>query len=267
MRGCLKWKTWLLLGAALVGCGGDDDVFIIEHWPTIQFSPMYSAFGGTHSYSVTPYVPAANPAAKDGDPVLASTLKWSVDPKFGSLEEFSDIPAAIKITTRAAGKTVVYVTGKTASGSPVRDGSALTIRSATDEDWDKGEARYNSGPRVDLGSLEIAPEVADSDAGAHTCALASEPHLTQPQDAACTGCHSGPDSVPHTPAQTAGYSDEQLIAIVTQGMKPAGYAFNSALLKALPQPDCVFAKFHDWSIEEDDKVGLILKLRSLPPGP
>ena len=69
----------------------------------------------------------------------------------------------------------------------------------------------------------------------------------------------------HTPRQTAGYSDDQLIAIFTQGQKPAGYQFNSVFLKMLPQPDCVYAMFHTWQIDEDTKRGIVLKLRSIPP--
>jgi hypothetical protein len=39
---------------------------------------MYSAFGGNQTYSLTPYLPAADPAVKDSDPVMAATIKWQV---------------------------------------------------------------------------------------------------------------------------------------------------------------------------------------------
>ena len=69
----------------------------------------------------------------------------------------------------------------------------------------------------------------------------------------------------HTPTQTAGYADDQLIAIFTAGQKPAGYQFNSPLLKMLPQPDCVYSMFHTWTIDDETKRGIVLKLRSIEP--
>jgi hypothetical protein len=57
-----------------------------------------------------------------------------------------------------------------------------------------------------------------------------------------------------------------LLAIFTQGRKPEGYAFNSAALRMQPSPDCLFSMFHMLSVDEDSQDGLVLKLRSLPPG-
>ena len=110
----------MLLCAAIAGCGGSDDS---EEKPgmlrekLIQFSPMYSAFGGNQTYSVTPFVPSADPAVMDSDPVMASTIKWTVDDKFTKQDRFDDIPGAIKLTTKQAGMTTVSLTATTASGA------------------------------------------------------------------------------------------------------------------------------------------------------
>jgi hypothetical protein len=37
------------------------------------------------------------------------------------------------------------------------------------------------------------------------------------------------------------------------------------LLRDRPHPDCIFAKFHAWSVDEEDQLGLVLELRSLVP--
>jgi len=264
----VKLGTWLLC-AALAACGGDTEADATPCNPLangIEFTPMYSAFGGSHSYSVMPFLPSADPNSKDADPILVSTIHWEVDEKFVSKEAFPDIPGAIKLTTRAAGIAKLHVTAKSASGAQVVcQSDSLNISRASDEDWDKGDARYNSGPQPHIADVSINPEVADSDAGAHSCGLANDPQPDLPKNAACTGCHDGPDSVPHSPLQTAGYSDEQLIAIFTQAQKPAGYTYNSALLKKLPEPDCIYARFHTWSVDQDTQRGLVLKLRSLSP--
>jgi hypothetical protein len=263
----------LLLCAAIAGCGGSDD----DNKPTgtllplIQFTPMYSAFGGSQTYSLTPYVPSADPASKDTDPVMAATIKWTVDGGFAKQEPFADLPGGIKLTTKKTGSTTVSLTATTAAGNKVRAESKLNISAANDEDWQKGDMRYSGGTAIDfaamfgrgaMGGMAMAPS------GPGVCGLPFNINAALPKDASCTNCHNTGASaiaVEHTPTQTAGYSDEQLIAIFTQGQKPAGYQFNSVFLKMLPQPDCIYAMFHTWQIDDDTKKGIVLKLRSIEP--
>jgi hypothetical protein len=259
----------MLLCAAIAGCGGSDDAKAPEgtlRANLIQFTPMHSAFGGAQNYSLTPFVPSADPASKDSDPVMAATIKWNVDGAFAKQDPFAEIPGAIKLTTKKTGTTTVSLTATTASGAKVRGESKLTITPASDEEWAKGDMRYSGGANIDFRAMFGGAMMMPGGPG--VCGLPFNIMAMLPKDASCTNCHNTSASaiaVEHTPTQTAGYSDEQLVSIFTQGQKPAGYQFNSVFLKMLPQPDCVYAMFHTWQIDEETKKGIILKLRSIEP--
>jgi len=264
-RGWVVTGRWLCIALVAGGCGSrEEEGSVCSCGPAlIQYTPMYSAFGGSHSYAVAPYVPAADPRSRDTDPILASTIEWYVDEQFVSQKAFPEIPGATKLTTRRAGTTRVSVAAKSASGATIQQTSMLTISKADDDAWAMGDARYSGGPHADLRNTLRGLEELSADAGAAGCDVPVQLHDELPKAAACTSCHaeSGDDN---SPVLTAGYSNDQLIAILTQGMKPAGYPFNSDTLRALPRPDCIFAQLHDWLIDEDVKFGLILKLRSFP---
>jgi hypothetical protein len=255
----------------LAACGVDEEPLTFGPIdPGIVYAPMYSAFGGSHAYAVAAIVSGAADSVSDNsdfDPPLASTLVWRVDEKLTSMEPFDAIPGAVKLTTRQAGFADVEVQGTYRRGSAFKTRARLNIAVASDRDWARGEARYYTGPSPSLATLRASisePHLADS---ARDCVV-SDIREVLPQDSACAGCHddaSTSDFVNHTPMQTAGYSDEQLIAIITEGQKPAGGTFNSELLRDHPRPDCVFAKFHAWSVNDEDRLGLVLKLRSLAP--
>ena len=77
--------------------------------------------------------------------------------------------------------------------------------------------------------------------------------------AACTNCHgTQQDDVEHTPAQIGGYSDEEIVTIFTQGRKPAGVP-NRII------PVAQWTPIHQWQMTEDEKLGLVVYLRSLEP--
>lgn len=80
-------------------------------------------------------------------------------------------------------------------------------------------------------------------------------------------CHDNRDpiSAEYTPTQTSNYTDEDLLNIITIGMKPAGGAFISPHLLAMPMPDCIFYEFHAFDMTELEQRGLISRLRSIPP--
>jgi hypothetical protein len=108
-------------------------------------------------------------------------------------------------------------------------------------------------------------------------------------DAACSSCHTSggasgtrmlPDGgmiqidVEHTPQQTGGYTDEQLVAIFTMGKKPEGapYRIVPKLVAGLPMAlqtpalyGTIYAGFHKWDMMESERKGVILYLRSLEP--
>ena len=109
--------------------------------------------------------------------------------------------------------------------------------------------------------------------GMGLCGIPISSMTTIPKDSACTNCHNSSASsfsVEHTPTQTAGYSDGDLIQIFTMAQKPAGNTFNSPLLKPLatmsPETaDCIYKAFHTWEIDDDTRNGIVWKLRSIAP--
>jgi hypothetical protein len=77
--------------------------------------------------------------------------------------------------------------------------------------------------------------------------------------AACTNCHgSGRNDVEHTPAQIGGFSDEQVIAIFTEGRKPPGVKNRVIDFEA-------WSPIHRWMMDEEEKKGIVVYLRSLEP--
>jgi hypothetical protein len=67
--------------------------------------------------------------------------------------------------------------------------------------------------------------------------------------------------VQHTPQQTGGYSDEDLINIFTKGQKPAGGGCR------VISPCGVWTSFHRWTTTDDETKGIVYYLRSLEPSP
>jgi len=258
----LQRAAKLLLGAAtLVGCSSSESEEPAGNLRSnlISFSPMYSAFDGTHEYAVTPSVPSAAENSQDSDPVMAGTVKWEVDGAFVKQDEFPELTAGAKLTTKKAGNTVVKVTAKTLAGVQVRGESKLTISEAKQTEWDAGEARYNNGMMIPWMRPTMAAQ------GEGICGLPITIEL--PTSAACGNCHNSMNaiSVEHTPTQTAGYSNEELVNIFTTGAKPAGGTFNSPFLRMAPMPDCIYSEFHTWEMTDDEKKGIVWKLRSITP--
>jgi hypothetical protein len=250
----------LLCAATIVGCSSSDEGPTVPIRPNlISFSPMYSAFDGTHEYAVTPSVPSAAEGSMDSDPVMAATIKWEVDGAFVKRDEFTELASAVKLTTKKAGKTTVAVTAKTLAGITVRGEAPLDISEAKQAEWEAGEARYNNGMMITSWRPAMAAQ------GEGICGLPVMIDL--PATSACGNCHNPMNaiSVEHTPTQTAGYSNDELVSIFTTGAKPAGVTFNSPLLRNAPMPDCIYKEFHTWEMTDDEKRGIVWKLRSIPP--
>jgi hypothetical protein len=76
--------------------------------------------------------------------------------------------------------------------------------------------------------------------------------------------------VEHTPQQTGGYSDEQLITIFTKGQKPENAPFRVLTQLPLIGTNLAFVKglymnIHRWDVGADVQKGIIVYLRSLEP--
>jgi hypothetical protein len=210
---------------------------------SIEFPEMYSAFDGEHSFKV----PAVVEGVKKG-------VKWSASPADAvDLEPGSDGSVMI-IVKQAVDVTITAKVGSLKATAP------LKITQATAEDWENGKERYTNGvtfaPRGGRdggGGGGGGGKNADGGRGERKV----DPLL------ACTNCHArGGDKadIEHTPMQTAGYSDEDLAKIFTQGTKPPGVKMRTPAMSASQ-----WQKIHRWQMEDDEKAGIIVYLRSLEP--
>ncbi|MEO7035858.1 MAG: hypothetical protein ABI548_18120 [Polyangiaceae bacterium] len=210
----------------------------------ILFSPMYSAFDGMHTFQI--------PAVVNGLDASQISINWSAsDPSMVKIETDPTTGGAM-ITTQKAGKVTIIATAGSLCGS-----SLLTITAATPQDWTDGSMRYNDGVvinRIPRAGGGMPPGAGGSGGGGGTDA----------SKAACTNCHgdtaSGPyKTVQHTPEQTGGFSDADLIGIFQNGTVPTGGYFDATIV-AYP----AWQSFHKWDVG-DTPQNMVVFLRSLTP--
>jgi hypothetical protein len=197
----------------------------------IIFDHAYSAYDGQNTYKV--------PAIALG---VTGTVKWTasdesmvyLDPDAVQFGDAGTPPGrGVMITTRKAGTVTITASAGSACGS-----SQLTIAQATPEERQIGSDRYNNGVPITF------------DGG---------------RTPACSNCHGATSNtmfldVQHTPQQTGGYSDEDLVNIFTKGQKPPGGGCRVI--------SCgVWASFHQWQATEQEMKGIVYYLRSLEPAP
>jgi hypothetical protein len=273
-------RPWLMCLAALAGCSsssdgssggsaGAGDTSVLTGALKVVFAPMYSAYDGVHDYKLPATIDQAALDPNAIDPVLMDTVKWTADDKFVAKEPYPDLPGGVLLTTKAAGTTTVTATASTQSGRKVNGTAILQITQATADEWALGEARYNNNVMINLGMFGGMTGAA----GAGMMATGGVPDISTliPRNASCANCHNNTSgiTVEHTPQQTAGYSDDDLIMIFTQGAKPMGATFNSQFLKGLPAEFAmtIYKALHTWDIAAEVQRGLVFKLRSIGPAP
>jgi hypothetical protein len=230
---------------------GDGDVTVMEgddNEPVgddldLYFNPMYSAYDGEHDFKI--------PAIVQG----VQRVRWSALPADAVDMVPDSATGGVLITTRKPGTVKIIARAGLLSGS-----ADLFITDATPADWATGNDRYNNMipfPEFDIpdGGIEI-PDGGFGDGGFDAGGF------TIPNDLSCRNCHgAGAEAldVEHTPQQTGGYSDEDLINIFTAGTKPPGAQFHTAF------PESIYVRFHTWDATDAEKKGIVVYLRSLEP--
>lgn len=195
-----------------------------------NFAQLYSAYDGKHKFQVPVSVVGSSGA--------------SFEPSDPSKVDVTKTDEGATLTTLAAGKVTIKGTLGSQSGSV-----ELNITEATPEDWEAGNARYNSG----IPAFRLDGGVPSS--------MASAQNFLDKRGA-CTSCHGDTASflkVQHTPLQVAGYSDEELLTIITMGQKPAG------ALQRTMFPAQYWGMGHRWDLNEAERKGIVVYLRSLAP--
>ncbi len=204
----------------------------------ILFPEMYSAFDGEHPMRV--------PAMVKG----VKNVKWSADPEDAvDLEKQAD--GSVMITVKeATDVTIIAKAGSITGKAP------LHVTKATPDEWEEGNQRYNNGVVFKRG------EKGDGGGGGWGKGDGGpQGERFQNKSLSCINCHNRGGSkgdVEHTPMQTAGYSDEELIKIFSEGKKPEGVKMRTTTAKK-------WERMHKWSMEENEKKGLVVYLRALEP--
>jgi hypothetical protein len=243
--------------------------------PTVQidFSPMYSGFipGSTaHTFQI--------PAVTDD----GNSATWSVSDSTQVqlvAQTFGDLPG-VMITVEGVG---TGTTGDVTVFATEADGSCgaavLNITSSTEDDWQIGNARYNDGVSIALTRGDAG---GPTDAGRVMLPRTADggSFYERAGGTACTNCHgptatTGPyRDVSHTPEQTGGFSDDDLIQIITKGEIPDGGYFDPSVIIATCDGGATCTKnamtvwhgFHQWvDITSDQYPGIVVYLRSLQP--
>lgn len=217
------------LGSAGMGGGAGNSAPVGNELDAdILFSTMYSAFDGVHEFKI--------PAIVNG----YTGVQWSAeDPTMVDLVQTGD--NSVMITTRKAGTTRIIARSGSLSGS-----AEIHITDATPQDWELGEQRYNNGVPLPQFDAQMAMSMG----------------ISIPDDLSCRNCHGGGAealSVEHTPQQTGGYSDEDLVAIFTMGQKPPTAGWRTGI------PMFIYTMLHTWTATEEEKKGVVVYLRSLEP--
>jgi hypothetical protein len=206
----------------------------------IAFKPMYSGYDGTHKFQIPAVVPNIAPDAitwAASDPSKVDLVPMPIQNEDGVIQ------AGVMITTREAGTVSIIAHAGTICGS-----STLTITQFAPTEWEAGNQRYNNG--TTLGGLNSVVRPMDGSV-----------------EAKCTNCHGdtadGPfKTVAHTPWQTGGFSDDDLLNIFRHGSVPDGGYFDEGIVSYQ-----LWSGFHRWEMTDDEAKGIIAYLRSLTPQP
>jgi hypothetical protein len=202
---------------------------------------MYSAYDGKHHFQL--------PSVVYG---TTAKVTWFADSELVDMMADSERSNEVLLQMRKAGDTVIHVQSEDG-----KCGSApLHITAAKESDWEIGNTRYNNGLSVHLSGKPNAAGISPLE-------------LAGMGGPACTSCHGetatgGPyTNVSHTPEQTGGFSDAEILNIVLHGTFPPGGAFDWSVANYY-----VWMMFHQWSdITPDQQTGIVVYLRSLTPRP
>jgi len=214
----------------------------------IAFAPdMYSA-----------YIPNSNqtfqlPVVANG--VSGATVKWTASDPSKVQIDTGDTSGGAMLTMQGSGDVTITATANGLCGS-----STLHITAATEDQWQAGSTRYNN--------MNPLPNILPADGGLpanfNPATITLDPPDKPP---ACTNCHGDQatnnvfKTISHTPEQTGGFSDAQLIQIFTAGAIPQNGYFDQSII-----PSFVWSFFHKWSdITGDAQQGMVVYLRSLAP--
>jgi hypothetical protein len=234
VSGGLATALIALVAALLGGCGSSEDADGVQGASSalqIYFPKLYSAHieGGRRSFKVPAVVAGLQPD------------RWECSDEDAVRFE-QDGPNGVMITTLKAGKFDIIARAGKEWGK-----ATLEVTAASQAQLEAGEQRYDNGVELDVEAFAIPASGSSA----------------PPPNPSCKNCH-GMDAtflkVVHTSRQIGGYSDAELIRIISTGIKPDGAKFSTS-----PSTASYFSVFHRWAASEAEYQGLVVYLRSLPP--
>lgn len=217
---------------------------------SVAFSPMYSAYVTDDNNAHVFQIPAV---VKGVDPSQASSVTWGVSDPTAVSCATDPTSGGIMITVKKPGNVTIVAETSAGCGQ-----SVLNVTAATDAQWQAGSARFNSDVPVYAGCIGLGGKKDYPEGGPSACPTVGP---------GCVQCHGAVpknqyfQSVPNTPEQAGGFSDEQLIGIFTNGMVPDGGYFDNSIISPLS-----FSIFHRWKdVQGPEQQAIIVYLRSLTP--
>jgi hypothetical protein len=220
----------------------------------ILFGPMYSAYL-TDSTKHAFQIPAI--ANVNGSPATATwtasdptAVSFVPDPQTGG--------TLITVKSAASAVTITAQVGAQCTAT-----TQLHVTAATEADWQAGNARYNNGVPVYPGCVgaKLAPQLAEAGID-----LPPPPDAGCPEAGpACTGCHGSMPTagffqgVEHTPEQTGGFTDQELVDIFVNGVD---HTYDTTYV-----PYEYWHVFHTWTDIDTPAAqkAMVVYLRSLKP--
>lgn len=227
----------------------------------IQFSPMYSAYEPSNTYKLPVLANVANATLTVSDPSVVAFQPnadlsnsqytgWTLQMLKAPAPLADGSPGSVTLTVQAQGYC---------------NTAQLFITAATADDWQIGNQRYNNGASIHF------PMFGGGDGGR------MGPPMMMQQDGsfletadggpACTSCHGMTATnfilkdIAHTPQQTGGFSDDDLVNIFVHGMVPEGGYFDPNIITMMN-----WHGIHQWTdIQPDQYRGMVVYLRSLTP--
>lgn len=220
-------SKWGVVIVLAAGCSiGGDDVDGDARSYGLFPAVAHSGHNARGSFRVLFATSAPSPQWSVADASIA-TIAPAAAPK-GTEKGVRDLSYALATMTKAGETTVNVRSGDTTLSSK------LVVRAYSDADLDAGKARYETGP-------------PDGD--------------RRP----CASCHAKPDGVDHSPLKMAGFDDDVILGVIQNATYPASPSGRSVASDYAPQGPLEF-KDHKWNLTDQEKVGVLAHLRSLPLG-
>lgn len=216
-----------LYAVLIAGCSlGGDDVDGDAKVPGLFPSVAHSGHNPQGSFRVLFATSAPSPQWSVGDASIA-TIAPANAPR-GTEKGVRDLAYALATMTKAGETTVTVRSGDTTLTSK------LIVKAYSDADVAAGKARYETG----------GPE---------------------PERQACASCHAKPDGVDHSPLKMAGFDDAVILGVIQEATYPPSTTGRAVASDYAPKGPLQLAT-HKWSLTDQEKVGVLAHLRSLPLG-